>query len=199
MKDSFADKLKRLRMNRGLTQQQLASRMYVDRSSVARWENGSRFPDMVLIIRLAKCLGVEAGELISDGAVSVHVPRVILVDDEKPILLGELRVLEKALAGAEIEGFTRPSEALEYARAYPVNLAFLDIEMGRISGFELCEQLVKLNSSTNVVYLTAWPNHSLKAWETNACGFLLKPPMEADILAMLRKLRHPIPNFAGGG
>lgn len=199
MKESFADKLRQLRTARGLSQQQLATKMFVDRSSVARWENGSRLPDMVLITRLAKCLGVEVADLITGGAPNAQAPRVILVDDEKPILAGELRVLERALAGAEIAGFTKPAEALEYARNYPVDLAFLDIEMGRTSGFELCEQLVKQNPSTNVVYLTAWPNHSLKAWETNACGFLLKPPMEADILAMLKKLRHPIPNFAGRG
>ena len=155
MKESFADKLKQLRADRGLTQQQLAIKMFVDRSSVARWENGSRLPDMVLISRLAKCLDVEVTELISEGTLSGQTPRVILVDDEKPSLVGELRVLEKALVGAEITGFTKPSEALEYARAYPVNLAFLDIELGRTSGFELCVQLVKLNSTTNVVYLTA--------------------------------------------
>lgn len=199
MKESFADKLRQLRAARGLSQQQLANRMYVDRSSIARWESGARMPDIVILTRLAKCLDVEVADLISDGTQSAQAPRVILVDDEKPILAGELRVLEKTLAGAEIAGFTKPAEALEYARAHPVSLAFLDIEMGRMSGFELCEQLVRLNPCTNVVFLTAWPNHSLKAWETNACGFLLKPPMEADILAMLKKLRHPIPNFHGGG
>lgn len=199
MKKSFADKLRQLRTARGMSQQQLAIKMFVDRSSVARWESGARLPDIVLMSRLAKCLDVEVGELISGGAGDARAPRVILVDDEKPILVGELRVLERALAGAEIAGFTKPAEALEYARAYPVNLAFLDIEMGRVSGFELCEQLVKLNASTNVVYLTAWPRHSLQAWETNACGFLLKPPMEEDILAMLNKLKYPIPNPAGEG
>lgn len=199
MKESFAEKLRQLRADRGLSQQQLANRMFVDRSSIARWESGARMPDIVLLTRLAKCLGVEAADLISGDAGNARAPRVILVDDEKPILAGELRVLERALAGAEIAGFTKPSEALEYARSYPVNLAFLDIELGRMSGFELCDRLVKLNPSTNVVYLTAWPNHSLKAWETNACGFLLKPPIEEDIRAMLKKLRHPIPNFAGGG
>lgn len=198
MKETFANKLRQLRMAKGLSQQQLAIKMFVDRSSIARWESGVRMPDIILINRLAQCFGVEVSDLISDGAMPPQTPRVLLVDDEKPILTGELRVLEKALVGAEIVGFTRPSEALEYARNFPVNLAFLDIEMGKISGFELCEQLVKLNPVTNVIYLTAWPNHSLKAWETNACGFLLKPPMREDILAVLKKLKHPIPNFAEG-
>lgn len=199
MNTKFAGTLRKLREEKGLSQKELGKMLFVNHSTIARWESGARLPDLVLLRRLAKCLGVEVTDLISDGELNAPPPRVILVDDEKPILAGELRVLERALAGAEIAGFTKPSEALEYARAYPVSLAFLDVEMGRMSGFELCDELVKLNPTTNVVYLTAWPNHSLKAWETNACGFLLKPPMEEDVLRMLKKLRHPIQNFAGGG
>ena len=198
MNESFADKLRQLREARGLSQQQLAIKMYVNRSTIARWESGARIPDMFLINRLAKNLDVEVSELFSYGEAPAQAPRVILVDDEKPILTGELRVLEKVLPGAEITGFIRASEALEFACDNPVNLAFLDIEMGKTSGFELCEKLVNMNPSTNVVYLTAWANYSLKAWGTNACGFLLKPPMEADVLAVLKKLKHPIPNFSGG-
>ena len=41
----FSDTLKNLRTEKGLSQQQLADRMYVTRSTVARWEIGSRLPD----------------------------------------------------------------------------------------------------------------------------------------------------------
>lgn len=199
MKEGFSDRLRQLREAKGLTQQQLAAKMFVNRSSIARWESGIRIPDLFLIERLAKCLDVEVAELFSDTARSAQTRRIILVDDEKPILAGELRVLEKTIPGYEITGFTKSSEALEFARSHPVQLAFLDIEMGKTSGFELCEQLTFLNPSTNVVFLTAWPDHSLQAWKTDACGFLLKPLTEEDVLAILKKLKHPIPNFLRGG
>ena len=39
---SFAERLRKLRTEKGLSQQQLAMKMLVDRSSIARWENGTR-------------------------------------------------------------------------------------------------------------------------------------------------------------
>lgn len=188
----FADNLRQLRVEKGMSQQQLAAKMFVNRSSIARWESGSRLPDLLLIHRLAECLGVEVSALLPDSDAQGRTPVVILVDDEKPILTGELHVLSQTLTGAEITGFTRPSEAVEFARGNPVSLAFLDIEMGRTTGFDLCKELVEINPATNVVFLTAWPDHSLKAWDTAACGFLLKPLMPEDVLAVLSKLKHPI-------
>ena len=188
----FADNLRQLRVKKGMSQQQLASKMFVNRSSIARWERGSRLPDLVLIPRLAECLGVKVSTLLPDSDARSRTPVVILVDDEKPILSGGLRVLSEALPGAEITGFTRPSEALEFARGNPVSLAFLDIELGKTSGFELCGQLIEINPATNVVFLTAWPDYSLKAWDTAACGFLVKPLMPEDVAAVLLKLKHPM-------
>ena len=188
----FAKNLRRLRIERGLSQQQLATKMFVNRSSIARWEVGARLPDLVLINRLADCLGVEASTLLPNRDAQSLTPMVILVDDEKPILTGELRVLSQTLTGAEIAGFTRPSEALEFARNNPVSLAFLDIEMGNTSGFDVCEKLVEINPATNVVFLTAWHDHALKAWKTDASSFLVKPLMAEDVIAVLSKLKHPI-------
>lgn len=197
---SFAERLRRLRMDKGLSQQQLAVKMMVDRSSIARWENGTRSPDITLMPRLAECLGVEVSGLLNDGA-EPAIPRIILVDDEKPNLTGGLRILCETLPGAEITGFLRPSEALMFARSNPVNLAILDIELGRSNGFELCEKLIDLHPETNVVFLTAWPEHALKAWKTNASGFLVKPLMPDDVIAILSKLKHPLPGnvFHAGG
>ena len=192
MADSFADKLRRLRVERGLSQQQLAAKMFVNRSSIARWESGSRLPDLVLIPRLAACLGVKASTLLPESEEQGRTPLVIIVDDEKPTLAGGLRVLSETLTGAEITGFTRPSEALEFARGNPVSLAFLDIELGKTTGFELCEKLLEINSATHVIFLTAWPDYSLKAWKTSASGFLVKPLMAEDVIAVLSKLTNPL-------
>ena len=49
MSDRFSDNLRRLRMEKGYTQQQLASKVFVDRSSIARWESGNRVPDLILL------------------------------------------------------------------------------------------------------------------------------------------------------
>ena len=199
---SFAERLKQFRTEKGLSQQQLAMKMLVDRSSIARWENGTRSPDILLMPRLAESLGVDVSDLLADDSAVPVIPRIILVDDEKPNLAGGLRVLSETLPGAEITGFLRPSEALMFAKCNPVNLAILDIELGRSNGFELCEKLITIHAETNVVFLTAWPEHALKAWKTNACGFLVKPLIPDDVLKILPKLKHPLPGnifHSGGG
>lgn len=192
MTDSFSDNLRRLRLEKGLTQQQLSKMMFIDRSSVARWENGTRIPDLILIYRLAECLSVNPPALLKGSGIKNRVPVIILVDDEKSILAGNLRVLNETLPGAEITGFTKPSEAIEFARANAIDLAYLDIELGRTSGIDLCEQMLRIRPDMNIVFLTAYPEYALKAWDTQASGFLIKPLIPDDIRKSLSSLRNPV-------
>ena len=114
-----------------------------------------------------------------------------MVDDGKIFLSGALPVLEEVMPNATITGFTSPSEAVEYAKTNRVALAFLDIEMGKNSGFDLCRRLLALNPRTNVVYLTAYVEYSYDAWSTGASGFLLKPITPDGVRAQLKNLRYP--------
>ncbi len=190
MNTVFADTIKKLRFGKGLSQRDLAERMYVTRSTVARWENGSRLPDAVMISRLAQCLGVDANALLSAAAMSDVAPNVIMVDDRKVILTGGLPVLEEAIPNATIVGFTRPAEAIEYAKANRIALAFLDIELGKTSGLDLCRELLDINPNTNVVFLTAYAEYSLDAWKTGASGFMVKPITIEGVREQLEHLRH---------
>lgn len=186
----FAETLKRLRTEQGLSQRELAERVFVTRSTVARWENGSRLPDAAMLSRISRCLGVDVDTLLS-AAQSGEAPQVIMVDDRKIILTGGLPVLEEVLPDAVITGFTRPSEAVEYAKSHRIALAFLDIEMGKTSGLELCRTLLEIHPRTNVVFLTAYSGYSLDAWSTGASGFMLKPITAEGVRAQLRNLRYP--------
>lgn len=192
----FADTLKRLRAESGLSQRELAERLFVTRSAVARWESGSRLPDAMTISRLSQCFGVDANTLLTAATESGEAPNVIMVDDRKLFLTGGLPILEEAMPYAAVTGFTRPSEAIEYAREHRVSLAFLDIEMGKTSGFELCRTLLDIHPHTNVVYLTAYVTYSFDAWSTGASGFMLKPVTVEGVHAQLKNLRYP---FSTGG
>ncbi|MBO4914776.1 MAG: helix-turn-helix domain-containing protein [Oscillospiraceae bacterium] len=196
MTASFGEALQRLRGERGLTQQQLAEKMNVDRSTVTNWETGRRMPDAETVALLSKCLGVDVGELLRAAGEPDAPPKVILLDDEKIILAGGLPVLREALPGAEVAGFTVPADALAYARENPVALAFLDIEMGRVSGLDVCRELLSICPRANVIYLTAYREYSFDAWETGACGFLLKPLTAEKVRTGLSRLRYP---FSTGG
>ena len=192
MKFLFAKTLRKLREERGLSQMQLGKQLYVNNSTIARWENGSRLPDAAMITRLSRVLEVDVGTLLSAVAESDESPNVIMVDDSSVILSGGLSVLGEVMPGATVTGFIWPKEAIEYARMNRVSLAFLDIELGASSGFDLCRTLLEINPRTNIVFLTAYADYSLDAWKTAASGFMLKPLTPEDVREQLKKLRYPM-------
>ncbi len=192
MKIKFPEILRNLREERGLSQKQLGEMLFVNHSTVARWENGSRLPDAEMILRLAKCLGVDAGTLFRLADQSQESPNVILVDDSRIILSEGVAVLKETIPNAAVTGFVRPTEAMEYAKTNRVALAVLDIELGTVSGLDLCRELQAVDPRTNVIFLTAYPDYSLDAWKTEASGFLLKPLTPEGLKEQLKKLRYPL-------
>ena len=198
MKRSFGEALLKARKQAKISQQQLADLLIVNRSSVANWEAGRRLPDATMITRIAEALAVDLPILFEAANEDAEPPVVMLVDDSKIILSGGLPVLKKAIPGATVVGFTKPSQALEYARENRVTLAFLDIELGTASGINLCRALLEVNPLTNVVFLTAYGEYSIDAWKTEASGFLLKPITMEGVRAELKKLRHPFPLGSAG-
>ena len=192
MKSSVGESIRKTRIIKGLSQQQLSDKLNVDRSTVTSWETGRRVPDVDMITRIASALNVPVTTLINEESEEKAKPLVIMVDDEKIILSGGIPILQSVMPNAEIVGFSKPSEALEYAQRHQVDLALLDIEMGKFSGFDLCRELLKMNKMTNVIYLTAYMDYSFEAWATGASGFLLKPLRADAVKAQLSLLRHPV-------
>ena len=192
----FADTMKKLREEKGLSQNEIAKRMYVTRTAVSRWESGHRLPDAAMITRLSDVLGVDVNILISAAAQSDEIPIVIMVDDNKVFLNDGMPIIEEVIPNAAVIGFTKPSEAVEYAKANRIALAFLDIEMIDVSGLDVCRRLLEINQRTNVVYLTAYRDYSFDAWDTGAIGFMVKPITPEGIKKQLKKLRYP---FLTGG
>ena len=192
MNTLFADSLKKLRTKQGLSQNQLARAMFVNKATISKWESGSRMPSADMIARLAGVLEVDVGTLLSAAAESDDSLSMIMVDDDKDILAYSLLILEEVVPNAVIAGFIRPREAVEYAKANRVDLAILDIELGTASGLDLCRSLLKINLCTKVVYLTAYPDYALDAWDTGACGFMVKPLTPESVRRQFKMLRFPL-------
>ncbi len=114
----------------------------------------------------------------------------------RPTVVPVIFELEEVVPNAMIAGFNKPKMAVEYAKANRVDLAILDIELGTASGLDLCRSLLEINPCTSVVYLTAYPDCSLDAWDTGACGFMVKPLTSESVRRKLKMLRFP---FAMGG
>ena len=192
MSQYFSDTLKKLRNKKGLSQLELADRLFVTRSTVSRWESGNRLPDAVMITRLAEVLGVDGSILFDAVEQSDECPNVIMVDDNKIILSGGLPILLEVIPNATVTAFTKPKDAIEYVKVNRVALAFLDIEMGTVSGLDICREMLKVNPRLNVVYLTAYREYSFDAWSTGASGFMMKPITAEGVMEQLSRLRYPV-------
>lgn len=196
MSTLLADTLRKLRTEKGLTQTQLANLMYVNKATISKWESGTRVPDVPMITRLAGILSVDVGTLLAGAVRTDEFPNLVIVDDNRAVLSYNLLILKETVPAAVITGFNWPQQAIEYARTNRIDLAFLDIEMGTASGLDLCSTLIEINPCTKVIYLTAYPEYSLNAWDTDASGFLVKPLTPESIRRQLKKLHIP---FSAGG
>ncbi len=194
MKRTFGEALQALRKQKGLSQQEFAELLPVSRSSVANWEADRRLPSASTIAQIANLLEADVTQLFDAANEDVSHPIVIIVDDNKIILAGGAPIIEKALPNAIVTSFSKPSQALQFARENRVSLAFLDIELGLSNGIDLCNELLSINPRMNVVFLTAYPEYSVEAWNTEASGFMVKPITLEGVKGQLKKLRHPFPS-----
>ena len=70
----FGEAIKQKREQLGMTQQDLAEKLFVSRQTICRWENGSRCPDLVMAKKIAMVLGISMDELIPGEAVQDYTP-----------------------------------------------------------------------------------------------------------------------------
>ena len=71
----FGEKIKRIREEKGMTQQTLAEQLYVTRQAVSRWECGARYPDILTAKKIAKILEVSMDELVSGEELKQHIEK----------------------------------------------------------------------------------------------------------------------------
>lgn len=76
----FGENLKRVREEKGITQQTLADYLYVTRQAVSRWEGGSRYPDIMTAKKMAQFLEVSLDDLLSDDDMKGYVERNAILD-----------------------------------------------------------------------------------------------------------------------
>lgn len=118
--------------------------------------------------------------------------KIIAVDDE-PIAL-ELLVEEirSAAPGAEVAEFQFPSDVMKYAEDNRCDVAFLDIEMPQMNGITLAKRLNSINPGINIIFVTAYRNFGVEAFEMHASGYLLKPVTAKAVKDELENLRFPV-------
>ena len=113
--------------------------------------------------------------------------KALIIDDER-LARKELATLLEKHDGIEIVGeAANADEAEAMITEKRPDLLFLDINMPGRTGFELLESL---DHAPQVIFVTAYDEHALKAFEVNALDYLLKPIDPDRLAAALTKLQQ---------
>jgi DNA-binding LytR/AlgR family response regulator len=107
---------------------------------------------------------------------------VLAVDDEVPALDELVFLLKADDRVASVDVAHDATGALRKLRDHNYDLLMLDVRMPRLDGLELARLLLRFSEPPSVVFVTAYDEHALEAFEVRASDYLLKPP-SADRLA----------------
>jgi two-component system LytT family response regulator len=117
--------------------------------------------------------------------------KTLIVDDESLSRRGLLHRL-KNIPDIEIVGEARNGrEALKLIEDKQPDLVFLDIQMPGLSGFEVVQQL-DVKTMPVILFLTAFDEYAVRAFEVNALDYILKPIDEERLHNVLEKVRTSI-------
>lgn len=120
---------------------------------------------------------------------------VIYVDDEKPAIDNFRLTTAHFPEIKSLHTFQRGEDALTFAEVNSVDVAFLDIEMPGLHGIGLAKALMNHGPNLRVVFVTAYSQYALDAWNVYASGYLLKPYTAEDIRkALARCAYRPLPS-----
>ena len=109
--------------------------------------------------------------------------KTIVVDDEQ-LARDELRYLLEQLGGIEIVAQAGNGvEALRVIEEYLPDLVMLDVQMPGLTGFEVARRVVEAGLESQLVFVTAYDQYAIDAFEVNAVDYLLKP-VEPERLAV---------------
>lgn len=121
--------------------------------------------------------------------------RALLVDDEDLARIALRRALEPE-ADIDIVGeASNGIEAIEMIGELRPDLVLLDIEMPGFDGFEVVQQLA---NPPVIVFVTAYDEYAVRAFEANAIDYLLKPVQPERLTRALARVRQRIPSLEQG-
>ncbi|HQD98600.1 MAG TPA: LytTR family DNA-binding domain-containing protein, partial [Novosphingobium sp.] len=117
--------------------------------------------------------------------------RTILVDDEKLAIQGLMLRLEKFPDVEVIDTCSNGREAIRKIKTEKPDLVFLDIQMPGFDGFSVVKGVMEIEPPL-IVFVTAYQEHAVRAFEANAVNYLMKPVDEDKLADTLERVRTRI-------
>ena len=118
--------------------------------------------------------------------------RAVVVDDEQ-LARDELGYLLGRVGGVEIVGQAGNGvEALSAIQRLQPEIVFLDVQMPGLTGFEVARRLLETRAPSQIIFVTAYDQHAIEAFEVNAVDYLLKPVEQARLDVAVDRARRRI-------
>lgn len=114
--------------------------------------------------------------------------KAIIIDDEQ-LAIEELKYLLGSYKEIEVIGtFTNSNDGECFIYSHKPDIIFLDIQMPRRSGLEIAKLLLESNQQMHLIFVTAYENYAMNAFDVNATDYLLKPITEKRLEFALQKV-----------
>ena len=124
--------------------------------------------------------------------------RVVIIDDEPVARRGLRNQLKKAPDIEVIGEAGNGRDAVETIIQTRPDLVFLDVQMPLLDGFRVIETLADENLPPAIVFVTAFDEHAIRAFEVNALDYLLKPVDPKRLQKTLQRAREQIRSTRSG-
>jgi two-component system, LytTR family, response regulator len=126
--------------------------------------------------------------------------RAVLVDDEQ-LARDELGYLLGQVGGIDVIGQAGNGvEALTTIDRLRPDVVFLDVQMPGLTGFEVARRLLDTGAPSQIIFVTAYDQHAIEAFEVNAVDYLLKPvePARLEMAVDRARRRLAVDRVLGG-
>src|SRR5438093_6078067 len=118
--------------------------------------------------------------------------RAVLVDDEQ-LARDELEYLLGQIGGVEVLGQAGNGiEALSAIERLRPDVVFLDVQMPGLTGFEVARRMADARATSHIIFVTAYDQHAIEAFEVNAVDYLLKPVDQTRLEVAVERARRRV-------
>lgn len=112
--------------------------------------------------------------------------RIIAVDDERLARNALVKALTGVFPEADIKDFSKAGQCMDYIHGLSeekenLEYAFLDIQMGGMTGVELARQIKDIFPQIRILFVTAYNHYAYEAFQLQVKGYILKPVSEENI------------------
>jgi DNA-binding LytR/AlgR family response regulator len=116
--------------------------------------------------------------------------RILVVDDEAPARKDLKRILG-TIAGVEIAGEAGEGhEAVKLIKKLGPDVVLLDIQMPGLDGFQVVSRIADMERAPSIVFVTAYDEYAIKAFDVHAVDYLLKPIEEKRLAQAIERSRR---------